>query len=142
MDGSAAKCLVARDETSAYEGLVRTPESDEEVIEVTKIGKTNFGDATATCHEGLKGGFGTRETSNFILVTVGHGSGLIAVSTIDGRPSGVLRGVLTGYALLEVVAGGLTVSAEEGDTTKTNTLESKPESDALDEESVVRKVKR
>lgn len=135
MDGGAAKCLVAAEETTAYEGFVRAPDREEDVTVVTKGGKTAEGDAAATCHEGLKGGFGTRETSNFILVTVGTGSGLLAVSTIDGCPSGVLRGVLTGYALLEVVAGGLTVSAEEGDTTSTNTLESKSETKALDEET-------
>lgn len=70
---------------------------------VTNGGKTAVGDAAATRHEGLKGGFGTRETSLFILVTTGTGSGNLAVPSIDGCPSGVIRGVLTGYASFEVV---------------------------------------
>lgn len=60
----------------------------------------------------------------------------MAVSTMDGRPSGVLRGVLTGYAVFEVVVGGETGSAEEGDTTDTDTFVVKANARALDEESV------
>lgn len=41
---------------------------------------------------------------------------------IDGCPLGGLLGSLTGYALLEVVEGGVTGPAEDGDITETDTL--------------------
>lgn len=141
-DGLAAKRSVAVEETTYYKGVVRAPDREEDVSSVTHDGKTNFGEAAATRHEGFKGGLGTRETSNLILVTTGSGSGNRAVSTIDGCPLGVIRGVVTGYALFEVVAGGLTVSAEEGDTTETDTFVNITNSSALDEESVKCKVER
>lgn len=92
-------------------GFVCAPELEEERSKVTPDKKTAVGDAAAACHEGFKGGFGTWETSVFILVTTGVGSGDLAGSTIDGCPLGGIHGTAAGYAVFEVVAGGITVSA-------------------------------
>lgn len=50
------------------------------------------------------------------------GSGKERVSSIDGCPLGGILGSLTGYVSFEVVEGGVTGSAEEGDTTYTDTF--------------------
>lgn len=58
------------------------------------------------------------------------------MSTIDGCPSGGILGSLTGYTLFEVVVGGVTGSAKDGDTTETDTFECMTNAKASDEEPV------
>lgn len=71
LDGVAVKALGAK--ACCYAGFVKAPNLEEEVTEVAPNDDTADGDAAAACPAGLKGGFGTFETSLSLLTTAGKG---------------------------------------------------------------------
>lgn len=100
---------------------------------------TVVGMGAAACHEGLKGGLGTKESYCAMETTKGTFN---LVATIDGCPLGVLGGSLAGHSRFEVSDGVFTVSAEDGDTTYTDSSCNSTESEASEEDPECRCVMR
>lgn len=87
----------------------------DEVVEVIDNYIVREGYVVVIRYEGFKGGFGMLEMLVFMFFIVGRGLGKDVVLIMDGRFLGVIRGIVVGYILFEVVLGGFIGLIRDGD---------------------------